>query len=40
LATVATLIFVPIVFSLLHRRHHVRGSAGGSDDPTNAASGV
>jgi multidrug efflux pump subunit AcrB len=36
LATVATLIFVPTVFSLLHRRHH-DGLPTGSGDLTNAA---
>jgi multidrug efflux pump subunit AcrB len=39
LATVATLIFVPTVFSLLHRRRH-DDLPTGSGDPTNAASGV
>jgi multidrug efflux pump subunit AcrB len=40
LATVATLIFVPTVFSLLHRRYHVPARAAGFNDPTNAVSGV
>jgi multidrug efflux pump subunit AcrB len=37
LATVATLIFVPTVFSLMHRRHRNEGLSTGSGDPTNAA---
>jgi multidrug efflux pump subunit AcrB len=40
LATVATLIFVPTVFSLLHRLYHARAWAAELNDPTNAASGV
>jgi CzcA family heavy metal efflux pump len=39
LATVATLMFVPTVFSLLHRRRH-EGPRTEFCDPTNAASGV
>jgi CzcA family heavy metal efflux pump len=37
LATVATLIFVPTVFSLMHRRHRNEGLSTGSGDSTNAA---
>jgi Cu/Ag efflux pump CusA len=40
LATVATLIFVPTVFSLLHRRYHATAWEAGLNEPTNAASGV
>jgi Cu/Ag efflux pump CusA len=40
LATVATLVFVPTVFSLLHRRYHARAWDAGFHGPTNAASGV
>jgi CzcA family heavy metal efflux pump len=40
LATVATLIFVPTVFSLLHRRHHTRELPTALNDATHAASGV
>jgi CzcA family heavy metal efflux pump len=40
LATVATLVFVPTVFSLLHRRYHATALEAGLNDPTNAASGV
>jgi CzcA family heavy metal efflux pump len=37
LATVATLIFVPTVFSLLHGRRHAKATPAGFGDPTHAA---
>jgi multidrug efflux pump subunit AcrB len=40
LATVATLIFVPTVFSLLHGRRHAKATPAGFGDPTNATRGV
>ncbi|MEA2739714.1 MAG: hypothetical protein QOH05_3021 [Acetobacteraceae bacterium] len=37
LATVATLLFVPTVFSLLHRRGHATATQAGLNDPNHAA---